>query len=505
MADLAAMMRALRDRYQPTQEDVARAMERKQSVMYDPASLSPEEREAERIGGWRSASGQTPEEVRGARGLRALPASPGQVAQAINWTSLAPLGISPTAKISGEAKESLARLSGKKGEAGDVARVMTSLQEENLDPSLWERVSRHELTSPAFAEARPYLSPAELAKAARSSQTPAAYERMATELPPAAEMAQVARAGEAKRGWYAGSRAASEKVYGDEATRMAYLKAALSPQTSVETNLENAISTYRNWEGAGRPTAEDAIRKILGESVSQQPLESKPRAALEQLARRVGLDPGLPREVLIDKLAQIDPNALRQASVLESWVPNTVRALRGETLLSGPKVDSFAANLDPRNPFAPMHTTLDTWMARYADKPQTGLGGSLDPKFQEPGYSPLYSGMSARTRQAADLMGWAPEEIQETVWSWAKPIGESRGALGELPHASVINAVPDFQTLLGQERYRSRLTPQQAERAGGLTPSSQANVQFEPSRRERDMLMRARERVIRSYLSQKGE
>lgn len=92
MADLAAMMRALR-RYEPTQEDVARAMERRQSVMYDPASLSPEEREAERIGGWRSASGQTPEEVRGARGLRALPASQGQVAQAMNWSSLAPFGI----------------------------------------------------------------------------------------------------------------------------------------------------------------------------------------------------------------------------------------------------------------------------------------------------------------------------------------------------------------------------------------------------------------------------
>jgi hypothetical protein len=41
----------------------------------------------------------------------------------------------------------------------------------------------------------------------------------------------------------------------------------MSPQTSVEINLRNALNTWKNWVRAGRPVDKSEIFQIMGKSV----------------------------------------------------------------------------------------------------------------------------------------------------------------------------------------------------------------------------------------------
>ncbi|MEK9896636.1 MAG: hypothetical protein VW518_09485, partial [Burkholderiaceae bacterium] len=72
------------------------------------------------------------------------------------------------------------------------------------------------------------------------------------QLPSAKELADVATAGGAKRGWYQESFNAIQNIFEnpkfpDDPERFTALLAALSPQTSVESNLKNALATWGNW------------------------------------------------------------------------------------------------------------------------------------------------------------------------------------------------------------------------------------------------------------------
>jgi hypothetical protein len=254
------------------------------------------------------------------------------------------------------------------------------------------------------------------------------------QLPSADEMANVALAGQAKRGWYKNSADALVDVFGHDAPRFAALLAALSPQTSVENNLFNALSTWKNWVAAGRPTEKAQIVKIMGRSVMGGGTE---------------------------------------ASVLGAWINNAERALAAEDpsaiTLSGPKVNSFMLNLRG----VVEEVTNDAWMANYALVDQTLFSGSLT-KGGDPGKGPGYLAMSARAREAAEkltkLTGetWSPAEVQETVWSWAKTTyeladsaGETRSAVELIRDGAVtdelIGATPAFGELFHVERYRSIL------------------------------------------------
>ncbi|MEK7862577.1 MAG: hypothetical protein AAB295_04855, partial [Chloroflexota bacterium] len=96
------------------------------------------------------------------------------------------------------------------------------------------------------------LLPAERAKLRRG--TARALVQLFDELPSGNEMAAVAFAGRAKRGWYENSAKAMVSAFGADAPRFAALLAALSPQTSVENNLTNALTTWKNWVLEDRPT-----------------------------------------------------------------------------------------------------------------------------------------------------------------------------------------------------------------------------------------------------------
>jgi hypothetical protein len=92
---------------------------------------------------------------------------------------------------------------------------------------------------PGFKGIAPFLTPSE--REGMITRTAKLLVEKFTNLPSAKEMAAVAYSGRAKKGWYNSSAKAMVSVFGQEdAPRFAALLAALSPQTSVESNLMNA-------------------------------------------------------------------------------------------------------------------------------------------------------------------------------------------------------------------------------------------------------------------------
>lgn len=247
-------------------------------------------------------------------------------------------------------------------------------------------------------------------------------------LPKSEEMAAVALAGKAKRGWYRYSAEALTHTFGPDAPRFAALLAAMSPQTSVESNLRNALRTWKNWTEAGRPLKRSEIFRIMGDSVEGNKLTD---------------------------------------SVLPAWINNSVRALNsmdpGTLTISGPKVNSFFRNLIGHTE----EVTNDAWMATYALVDQKIFAGGLNAAGDNPGKGPGYLAMSARVREAARKLSkltgenWTPAEVQETIWSWAKTVYEmasvNKSARDLVRDKQVtdalINATPDFRTLFNEGTY----------------------------------------------------
>ena len=270
------------------------------------------------------------------------------------------------------------------------------------------------------------LTDAEAAKLTKG--TAERFLELRRQLPSANEMAAVAQAGGSKKGWYRNSTQALQQVFGEDAPRFTALLAATSPQTSVESNLLNALNIWKNWTAEGRPTGRDDIIRIMGDSV--------------------GGDRGVD-------------------SVLDAWINNSVESLSNpnadDIILSGPKVDSFMRNLSG----VMNEVTNDTWMARYGGQPQTIFSGSRT--ATDPGKGAGYLAMNSKVRDTArrleDITGepWDPAEVQETVWSWAYGLrNRNKGQrimdnLRELSDADVAVA-PEFGALMQQPRYRGPLS-----------------------------------------------
>src|SRR5690606_12823025 len=196
-----------------------------------------------------------------------------------------------------------------------------------------------------------------------------------------------------------------------------------------ECNRKNALSIWADWIAAGRPTDRDTILEVMRSS----------------LRRTFGQSLG-------------------------AWENNTVRALSGEGILSGPKVDSFMRNLLGNVE----EVTNDAWMANYALVNQTIFKGGLNVRGTDPGKGTGYLAMNARVRETAReltrLTGeeWSPAEVQETIWSWAKTITEMAESAGEIRSAEelvldravtdeLIASTPDFGTLFNMPEYRQIL------------------------------------------------
>ncbi len=304
---------------------------------------------------------------------------------------------------------------------------------------------------PGLANILPLLTGSERAKVKKNglARMLEVFEHLDPE-----ELATVAYSGKAKRGWYRASAQAILDVFGlEDAPRFTALLASMSPQTSVENNLINALNVWVNWDKAGRPA---------GSKESQ----------------KKGKDKWVSPEILEIMGASVQ-GTKGVKSVLDAWRQNSIRALSAETsadmeldlTISGPKVNSFMLNLNSMV----NEVTLDAWMANYGLMSQEMLAGTgMNVAETEPGKGSAYLAFSAVVRRAADVLTertgelWTPAEVQETVWSWAKVLYEKASTAGEDRTAREILAAadltaedisdtPDFATLFAGGIYRKIL------------------------------------------------
>ena len=318
------------------------------------------------------------------------------------------------------------------------------------------------------------------------SDTKKRFVDLFNQLPSVSEFAAAALGGAVKRGWYRKSAEALIDVFGVDAPRFAALLAGLSPQTSVENNLVNALNVWKNWNLAGRPTDRAAIVSVMGRSVQGNKGEQ---------------------------------------SVLDAWINNSVRALSSEDptsiTLSGPKVNSFMLNLRG----VVNEVTNDAWMANFALVDQAMFAGSLNAAGTDPGKGTGYLAMSAKVRATAEYLTkltgdqWTPAEVQETVWSWAKTLYELQDRRGETRNAveilragdlteEAIAGTPDFATLLADGEYRrilaeagygnqvEQLARRSAELRGAQRPVSASQTAAAASQTLRNAEERAARRLV---------
>lgn len=311
--------------------------------------------------------------------------------------------------------------------AEQARRAGIAREDANIDFA-----DRIKTPTPAVTRLLKHLTAAERVKV--TDKVAAKIITMMKSFPSANEFAAAAFAGRAKRGWYQQSAQTIADVFGADAPRFVALLAAMSPQCSVENNLNNALNTWKNWVAAGRPVMRDAIVAVMGKSVGDR----------------------------------------GRASVLPSWINNSVRALTldnvAEALLSGPKVNSFFKNLIGHVE----EITNDVWMSNFALVDQTVFKGELTASGNDSGKGTGYLAMNARVREAAAVLTkltgerWTPAEVQETVWSWAKTLYEMSASADESRSARQIvedgdltderiNSTPDFGSLFLDAKYANIL------------------------------------------------
>jgi hypothetical protein len=299
--------------------------------------------------------------------------------------------------------------------------------------------SNRELTEKDRAGVLDHLSPEER-KWVNSAESAKQFVQTFLGMPSSKEMAAIAWAGKAKKGWYRAASYAMHHVFGLDAPRFAVLLAATSPRTSVEDNLKGALQTWVLWNKAGRPQSHKEIEKILRKGV-----------------KNTSVLAGTDKNNVIRALTHPDPAAM---------------------YLSGPKVNSFFHNLIDNV----YEVTNDGWMAAFASVDAELFGGTTTGLEKnkgivtDPGKRYGYLAMSAHVRQAAKILSektgevWTPAEVQETIWSWAKTLYEMAGVKKsaediitnkELTDA-LIAATPDFGTLFTVGEYAEIL------RSGGF-------------------------------------
>ena len=320
---------------------------------------------------------------------------------------------------------------------GRRERTRQPIQYVEMTPALMQHKKNLEssMRGKGSRDVKDHLNPDELI--ALSKAGAASLVEQYRNLPPWQQMADVALSGRAKRGWYKQSQEALEIVFGGgqpgDLQRFVALLAALSPQTSVESNLENSLRVWAGWVNAGRPTGRAEIERIMGENVQGEKADD---------------------------------------SVLNAWKSNSFRALSSEDpeslIISGPKVNSFMLNLLGFSD----EVTADTWMANFGGVGQKTLAGSDTTLL--PGKTPGYLAMTILVRKTAAELSkrtgetWTPAEVQETVWSWVKALYEKMDSKGETRNARAIlkeggltheevGEVPDYKDLLVEGRYREML------------------------------------------------
>lgn len=307
--------------------------------------------------------------------------------------------------------------------ARQVRDWITNKQTTELTPQEQDLFHQAQQTSPELAQAAPHMLPDEVRKVIASPANMEAFSRLIQALPQDYQLAAAAKMGAPKLGWYFGSAHAIQDIFGEDAPRFAQLLAAMSPRTSVESNLFNALNVWKNWIAEGRPTDEASILAIMGRSVQGG----------------------------------------TEKSALHVWRPNTVSALSAAdpmtVTLSGPKVDSFYHDL--RNDVFKL--AQDAWMANTYGIDQTMLqGAGANVLAGNPGMTPEYAAANARLRSAGLQAGMLPTQGQETTWSTGMQLYELAKKLKMDPRdvlqrglltPQIVAGATDFSRLFREPRY----------------------------------------------------
>ena len=357
---------------------------------------------------------------------------PGRLGDVLDWT------VDPTNVIPGVG--AAAKVLGTVAAALPPPKALRALQDV-LPAKNWNMFRRGVESTPGATRAVSHLLPAEIEPLTRSAGGVRKFMETYEQLPDIGYFTAAVRRGAPKKGWYEDSRQALTGIFGDDADMFTGLLAATSPQTSVESNLENALNIFVNWRAAGRPTGENEILDIMARSVQ---------------------------------------GGGSKSSVLEAWQNNTVRALQGGQSISGPKIDQFWLALRERElatrtgTMAPQQAmVLDAWMANLMGADQKLWSGSLT-KANAParlaagdaGAKPTYLAGVSKMREAAKTVGVDGAEAQEMAWSTAMALYDQSSSLSMsarevlergLLTDQVVSGTPDFATLLRSPQYASIL------------------------------------------------
>lgn len=222
-------------------------------------------------------------------------------------------------------------------------------------------------------------------------------------IPSVEQFSAGAVAGSIKKGWYRNSAKAFVDVHGPEAPRFAALLSALSPRQLTTNNLEHAMTVWEAFKALPTNASPAMIKRMLGTQVGMMP------SRLNNAVR---------------VLTSSDPGLLMR--------------------MSGPKVHAFHKNLLGDV----LQVTNDTWMAKLAGRP---MGDSLRRKIggeviRVP--NATYLALAGRVRETAEALTqstgrmWTPAEVQETLWSWGKALGEEAERQG-VRAASLASSLPE--------------------------------------------------------------
>jgi len=339
-----------------------------------------------------------------------------------------------------------------------IPAALRSVQEV-LPAKNWNLFRRGVGNTPGATRPLSMLLPSEIEPLTRSAGGVQRFVDTYNQLPDADYLAAAIRRGAPKRGWYANSRQALTDIFGDDADMFTGVLASMSPQTSVESNMTNALNTFVNWRAAGRPTTEKAIKDIMARSVQGG----------------------------------------TEKSVLTAWTPNTVRVLQGGQSISGPKIDQFWLALRERALETRVGSmdhneamVLDAWMGNLMGADQKLWSGSLTKENAparlatgDAGATTSYLAGVARMREAAKKVGVEGAEAQEMAWSTAMALYERASVEGisarevlrrGLLTDEVVAGTPDFATLLRDPEFSSILSRDTdlSSRVASLTPTPRA-------------------------------
>lgn len=362
-----------------------------------------------------------------------------------------------------EANPRLADETGAVGQLGSRAlpQALRSL-ESVLPAAQFKNLVRGAETTPGAREALAHLQPSEIEPLTRSAGAVERFVETFKRLPDRDYLAAAIKRGAPKQGWYENSRRALQHLFGADADMFTGVLASMSPQTSVESNLTNALNMFVNWKAAGRPTDATTIKAIINRSVQGG----------------------------------------SATSALDAWVDNTVRVLQGGQTISGPKIDQFWLALRDRalqNKLGSLDSTeamvLDAWMGNVMGAEQELWSGGLSTDNREArlaqgdsGVTPYYLAGVARMREAAKHAGVTGAEAQEMAWSTAMALYERASSLGltarqvleqGLLEDAHVAGTPDFSMLLRQPMFASILE-RDAELGGRL--GSLADLPHTPGR-----------------------